>query len=40
VIGKGLATGLVEVKDRRSGEVRTVPLDDVRGQPVVREGLA
>jgi prolyl-tRNA synthetase len=29
VVGKGLADGTVEVKDRRSGEVRSVPLDDV-----------
>jgi prolyl-tRNA synthetase len=29
VVGKGLADGTVEVKDRRSGEVRSVPLDEV-----------
>ena len=29
VVGKGMADGLVEVKDRRSGEVRTVPVDEV-----------
>ena len=29
VVGKGLADGQVELKDRRSGEVRTLPLDEV-----------
>jgi prolyl-tRNA synthetase len=29
VVGKGLADGQVELKDRRSGESRVVPLDDV-----------
>jgi prolyl-tRNA synthetase len=28
VVGKGLATGEIEIKDRRSGERRTVPLAD------------
>jgi prolyl-tRNA synthetase len=28
VVGKGLATGEIEIKDRRSGERRTVPLSD------------
>jgi prolyl-tRNA synthetase len=28
VVGKGLAAGEIEVKDRRSGERRTVPLAD------------
>ena len=36
VVGKGLADGLVELKDRRSGEVRTVPVDDLV-EAVVRE---
>ncbi len=36
VVGKGLADGLVELKDRRSGEVRTVPVDEVV-EAVVRE---
>ena len=36
VVGKAMADGLVEVKDRRSGEVRTVPVDDVV-EAVVRE---
>ena len=27
VVGKGLATGEIEVKDRRSGERRTIALD-------------
>jgi prolyl-tRNA synthetase len=29
VVGKGLADGQVEVKDRRTGEVRAVPVDEV-----------
>ncbi len=29
IVGKALADGLVEFKDRRSGERRTVPVDDV-----------
>jgi prolyl-tRNA synthetase len=29
VVGRGLADGLVEVRDRRSGERSDVPLDDV-----------
>ncbi|HJU96944.1 MAG TPA: His/Gly/Thr/Pro-type tRNA ligase C-terminal domain-containing protein, partial [Jiangellaceae bacterium] len=28
VVGRGLATGTVEVKDRRTGERTDVPLDD------------
>jgi prolyl-tRNA synthetase len=36
VVGKGMADGLVELKDRRSGEVRTVPVDEVV-DAVVRE---
>jgi prolyl-tRNA synthetase len=36
VVGKALADGQVELKDRRSGEVRTVPVDDVV-EAVVRE---
>ncbi|MGB3186340.1 MAG: proline--tRNA ligase [Ornithinimicrobium sp.] len=32
VIGRGLATGVVEIKDRRSGEQREVPLADVAAQ--------
>ena len=28
VVGRGLATGVVEVKDRRSGERREVPVDE------------
>ena len=36
VVGKGMADGFVEVKDRRSGEVRTVPVDEVV-EAVVRE---
>jgi prolyl-tRNA synthetase len=31
VVGRGLADGKVEVKDRRSGERREVPVDDVVG---------
>ena len=27
VVGKGLADGSVELKDRRSGQARTVPVD-------------
>ncbi len=34
VIGKGLETGEVEIRDRRSGDVRTVPLDQVVEQTV------
>jgi prolyl-tRNA synthetase len=29
VVGRGLATGTVEIKDRRSGERREVAVDDV-----------
>jgi prolyl-tRNA synthetase len=36
VVGRGLADGKVEVKDRRSGERREVPVDDVVAE-VVRE---
>ena len=36
VVGKAMADGLVELKDRRSGEVRTVPVDEVV-EAVVRE---
>jgi prolyl-tRNA synthetase len=28
VVGKGLADGVVEIRDRRSGEARTVPVAD------------
>ena len=36
VVGKSLADGVVEVRDRRSGEVRRVPVDELVGE-VVRE---
>jgi prolyl-tRNA synthetase len=36
VVGRGLADGKVEVKDRRSGERREVPVADVVAE-VVRE---
>ncbi len=36
VVGKSLADGVVEVRDRRSGEVRRVPVDELVGG-VVRE---
>jgi prolyl-tRNA synthetase len=36
VVGRGLAQGVVEIKDRRSGERREVPLDEVVAS-VVRE---
>jgi prolyl-tRNA synthetase len=36
VVGKGMADGQVELKDRRSGEVRAVPVDEVV-EAVVRE---
>jgi len=36
VVGKGLADGQVELKDRRSGDVRSVPVDEVV-EAVVRE---
>jgi prolyl-tRNA synthetase len=29
VVGKGLADGVIEVKDRASGERANVPVDDV-----------
>jgi prolyl-tRNA synthetase len=28
IVGRGLATGVVELRDRRSGERRDVPVDD------------
>ena len=36
VVGKSLANGIVEVKDRATGERREVPVDDVVAE-VVRE---
>jgi prolyl-tRNA synthetase len=32
VVGKGLATGTVEVKDRRTGEREDVPVDELVGR--------
>ena len=36
VVGKSLADGVVEIRDRKSGEARTVPVDTVVAE-VVRE---
>jgi prolyl-tRNA synthetase len=40
VVGKGLAEGVVELRDRRSGESRSVPLADAVAEVVaeVRAG--
>ena len=32
VVGKGLVDGVIEVKDRKSGERRDVPLDELVAQ--------
>ena len=32
VVGRGLATGVVELRDRRSAERREVPVDDALGE--------
>jgi prolyl-tRNA synthetase len=34
VIGRGLADGVVELRDRRSGERRDVPVEDALGEIV------
>jgi prolyl-tRNA synthetase len=38
VVGRGLATGVVEVRDRRTGEREEVPVDEVTGRVVQAVG--
>ena len=38
VVGKSLADGVVEIRDRRSGSSRTVPVEDVTAEVLAEVG--